>query len=401
MRPRRQADGDLVAGPNGAAVHDDGHDAGEWRQVAVLVDWSHPIHEAVVDTVDLPARVAVAGDGQQRLGADVEHRSDGQVEEVEPAGGEVLAQLAGGDGEAGCGQLVEHLGGEQMDLAQIRLGGVGADARAMFDLCAHVGVAGDPEPGQQLDLGPGGLAERVVRRCVDGENGGHAATLRGNAQASPGVSLMTMTDTAATDTTSEIMIVTDAARATVLDIRSNEDDADSLGLRVEVTGASGVDYTYDLSLEPVAEAADDDHLHTNEGLTVIIPANSVDAMRGATLDLPSVAGQGGLVIRNPNRPNPLGDLGQLELTGDAAAKIQTLLAERINPALAAHGGYAELIGVEGEKAFVTMGGGCQGCSMSAATLQEGIQRAILEAVPEITEVVDTTDHGQGENPYYS
>jgi len=151
----------------------------------------------------------------------------------------------------------------------------------------------------------------------------------------------------------------------------------------------------------VAEAADDDHLHTNEGLTVIIPANSVDAMRGATLDLPSVAGQGGLVIRNPNRPNPLGDLGQLELVGDAADKVRTLLTERINPALAAHGGYAELVGVEGEKAFVTMGGGCQGCSMSAATLQEGIQRAILEAVPEITEVVDTTDHEQGENPYYT
>lgn len=212
---------------------------------------------------------------------------------------------------------------------------------------------------------------------------------------------MTMTDTAPTDTAEEIMIVTDAARATVLDIRSNEDDAELLGLRVEVTGANGADYTYDLSLEPVAEAADDDFVHTNDGLSVIIPANSVDAMRGATLDLPSVAGQGGLVIRNPNRPNPLGDLGQLELVGDAADKVRTLLTERINPALAAHGGYAELIGVEGEKAFVTMGGGCQGCSMSAATLQEGIQRAILEAVPEITEVVDTTDHEQGENPYYT
>ena len=61
-----------------------------------------------------------------------------------------------------------------------------------------------------------------------------------------------MTDTAPTDTAEEIMIVTDAARATVLDIRSNEDDAELLGLRVEVTGANGADYTYDLSLEPVA-----------------------------------------------------------------------------------------------------------------------------------------------------
>ena len=210
-----------------------------------------------------------------------------------------------------------------------------------------------------------------------------------------------MTATAETTDIEEVMIVTDAARETVLEIRAKEDDAEGLGLRVEVTGISGVDYTYDLSLEPVAEAADDDHVHTTDGLAVIIPANSVDSMRGATLDLPSVAGQGGLVIRNPNRPNPLGDMGQLELTGDAADKVRVLLAERINPALAAHGGFAELVGVEDDKAFVTMGGGCQGCAMSAATLREGITKAILEAIPEITEVVDTTDHDQGENPYYS
>ncbi|MGA0237121.1 MAG: NifU family protein [Acidimicrobiales bacterium] len=210
-----------------------------------------------------------------------------------------------------------------------------------------------------------------------------------------------MTDTAETTDIGEVMIVTDAARETVLEIRAKEDDADGLGLRVEVTGISGVDYTYDLSLEPVAEAADDDHVHMIDGLAVIIPANSVDSMRGATLDLPSVAGQGGLVIRNPNRPNPLGDMGQLELTGDAADKVRVLLAERINPALAAHGGFAELVGVEDDRAFVTMGGGCQGCAMSAATLREGITKAILEAIPEITEVVDTTDHDQGENPYYS
>ena len=213
-----------------------------------------------------------------------------------------------------------------------------------------------------------------------------------------------MTETATTEAESgagEVLIVTDAARATVLGIRSNEDDAESLGLRVEVTGASGVDYTYDLSLESIGEAAPDDHVREDESLTVIIPAGSVAALTGATLDLPSVAGQGGLVIRNPNRPNPLGDLGQLELTGDAANKARILLAERINPALAAHGGFAELVGVEDDRAFVTMGGGCQGCAMSAATLREGITKAILDAIPEITEVVDTTDHDQGENPYYT
>ncbi len=216
------------------------------------------------------------------------------------------------------------------------------------------------------------------------------------------MSVMTNAELAVAETNQgEVLIVTDAARATVLGIRSNEDDGETLGLRVEVTGASGVDYTYDLSLESIAEKADDDHIHEKEGLTVIVPALSVSALTGATLGLPTNAGQGGLVIRNPNRPNPLGELGQLELTGDSANKVRTLLAERINPALASHGGYAELVGVEDDRAFVTMGGGCQGCAMSAATLREGISKAILEAVPEITEVVDTTDHDEGENPYYS
>jgi Fe/S biogenesis protein NfuA len=208
-------------------------------------------------------------------------------------------------------------------------------------------------------------------------------------------------ETADADVDADVLIISDGARDSVLEIRAAEDDADSLGLRVEVTGANGVDYTYDLSLEPVDEAADDDHVVTHDGLTVIVPAGSVDQLRGATLDLPSVPGQGGLVIRNPNRPNPLGDMGQLELTGDTADMVQQLLAERINPALAAHGGFAELIGVEDSTAYVTMGGGCQGCSMSAATLQEGIQKAILAAIPEVTDVVDATDHQAGDNPYYT
>jgi Fe/S biogenesis protein NfuA len=216
--------------------------------------------------------------------------------------------------------------------------------------------------------------------------------------------LETMTDvvdpSSVTDT-HEILIVTDAARATVMDIRAQEDDADAFGLRVEVTGSVGVDYTYDLSLEPIAEAAPDDHVCEREGLTVIVPANSVDQLRGATLDLPSTPGQGGLVLRNPNRPNPLGDMGELELTGDLADQVRQLLELRINPALASHGGFAALVGVEDTKVMVTMGGGCQGCAMSAATLREGITAAILEAIPEVTEVVDTTDHDAGATPYYS
>ena len=200
----------------------------------------------------------------------------------------------------------------------------------------------------------------------------------------------------------EVLIVADAARTAVLAIRDREDDGETLGLRVEVTGTAGIDYAYDLTLDPVADAAADDHLHVSGGLTVIVPAASVDRLRGSTLDVPSLPGQGGLVIRNPNRPNPLGDMDRLELTGGIAEKVQQLLDMSINPALASHGGYASLVEVhDDDSVVVTMGGGCQGCAMSQATLSDGIKRAIMEAIPEVNDVIDVTDHEAGENPYFS
>ncbi len=196
-----------------------------------------------------------------------------------------------------------------------------------------------------------------------------------------------------------VLVVSEDALVKVLDVRNAEDDAEKLALHVEITGVNGVDYTYDLSFEPIAELEGPHRVYTQRDLTIAIPEKSVENLWGAVLALPSAPGQAGLVIRNPNRPNPL--LGaNLELTGDTAEKVQQLLAEAINPGLAAHGGYTSLVGVDGTKVFLTMGGGCQGCSLSAQTMVQGIQAAIKEAIPEVTEVIDATDHSAGENPFY-
>src|SRR6478736_6154989 len=192
--------------------------------------------------------------------------------------------------------------------------------------------------------------------------------------------------------------VSDAALVQVMGILQAEDDPDALGLRVAVTGTRGVEYAYDLSFEERVDAADDDVIYNQGDLVVMIPADSVDALWGATLDLPSAEGQGGLVIRNPNRPDPL--LGaEVELSGTVTERVEQLLEQSINPALASHGGFASLVEVVDAKAVVTMGGGCQGCAVSALTLREGIQKSILEHIPEITEVVDATDHDAGANPF--
>jgi Fe/S biogenesis protein NfuA len=199
-----------------------------------------------------------------------------------------------------------------------------------------------------------------------------------------------------------VLTVTEPARDKILELRAQEDAPESLGLRIEVTGVQGVEYTYDLTFDPVVEAdeAAGDLVETQGELPVIIPGDSVDSLRGATLDLPSTGGQQGLVLRNPNRPDPLAG-AHIELTGTTEEKVRQLLDGQINPALAMHGGFAALERVDDDVVYVTMGGGCQGCAVSAMTLREGIARSIKESIPEVREVLDTTDHALGENPYYT
>ena len=201
-----------------------------------------------------------------------------------------------------------------------------------------------------------------------------------------------------------IVEVSDEALGKILGVKDAEEDPESLVLRIAVTGVNGVEYAYDLSFEPRDELTGELRHYevggADGGLAVVVPVDSVDSLSGAVLDVPSNPAQGGLVIRNPNRPNPL-DGRNLELTGDLADQVTQLLEQSVNPSLASHGGFAALVGVEDTTVFLTMGGGCQGCSMSAATLREGIQVAIKEAIPEVTDVVDVTDHDAGENPFYS
>jgi len=200
--------------------------------------------------------------------------------------------------------------------------------------------------------------------------------------------------------TSPVLTVTDRAITDIRALLAAEDDADDLALWVQITGANGSDYAYDLAFETIDGLAAGDALSEHDGLRVVIPASSVDALRGATLDLPDDANQGGLVLRNPNKPDPLAGI-DLSEGGDLAEKVTLVIDKIVNPMLAQHGGFAQLAGVADTKVFVLMGGGCHGCSISWLTLKSGITKTIMESVPEVTEVVDVTDHATGENPYFT
>lgn len=207
---------------------------------------------------------------------------------------------------------------------------------------------------------------------------------------------------ASTATVGDVILkITPAAMSTVLEIRATEENPEGLALRVDITGKKGVEFSYDLSFDDIDSLIDGYATYTVGPLAVAIPDESVDNLRGAELDLPKAGGQGALVIRNPNRSDPMAGI-DIDLTGDIPNKVNQLLEHAINPALASHGGYANLVGVdEKNNVYVYMGGGCQGCSASAMTLKMGIQRSIKEHIPEVLEVIDATDHTQGDNPYYS
>lgn len=82
-------------------------------------------------------------------------------------------------------------------------------------------------------------------------------------------------------------------------------------------------------------------------------------------------------------------------------RVQVVIDEQINPAVAMHGGFVSLVDVRDSKVYVNMGGGCQGCGMAAMTLAAGIEALLLEEIPEISAVVDATNHADGDSPYYS
>jgi Fe/S biogenesis protein NfuA len=201
------------------------------------------------------------------------------------------------------------------------------------------------------------------------------------------------------DATIPLLTITPPALERVLEVRAGETDPTALALWIEVTGASGNAFTYDMYFRRLDEAGDLDVVQHGDDLSVVVPGEHVDKVRGSTLDLSG----GGMVLQNPNAPAPestYADVPDLDPDDPVVAKVIEVLAVQINPQIAAHGGFAELVAVETSVAYLRMGGGCQGCGMAAVTLSQGIEVAILDAVPEITEVVDVTDHAGGTNPYY-
>jgi Fe/S biogenesis protein NfuA len=206
-----------------------------------------------------------------------------------------------------------------------------------------------------------------------------------------------------TTATDHVISITDTALDQIVALREQEAIPGlHLGLRIAGVGPQG--FVYETAFLRDADVEESDHVEHHGDLPVAISESSVDNLRGSVLDISSDPAAPGLVLRNPNPATPsMGaeDQPDLELTGTVEERVRQLLEEQINPAIAMHGGYAALAGIDGETAYLELGGGCQGCGLAAMTLRQGIETAILHHIPEVTEVVDVTDHASGTNPFYA
>jgi Fe/S biogenesis protein NfuA len=179
------------------------------------------------------------------------------------------------------------------------------------------------------------------------------------------------------------------ARAKVLEFIQRE-NRDGLALRFGIRGRGPGGFLYRLSFVEASDRQPTDTVIEVGGFSVFIDAESAPSLAGVTVDFQEEGHESGFKIDNPN---PL-------WTDPNALAVQRVLDDEINPAVASHGGWVTLLEVKDDVAYIALGGGCQGCGMVDVTLKHGIEVRIREVVPAIREIIDTTDHAEGRNPYY-
>lgn len=198
--------------------------------------------------------------------------------------------------------------------------------------------------------------------------------------------------------TPQLLTITDAAKNKIASVLGGQDPPVH-ALRV----SSPFRGKYSMNLEPEGKPDLDDTVLHFDGFDVYIDAASVSLVEGASVDWVETFGGGGFQFTNPNdQPKrPPKKEAPEGPEGDRWRLIQQIIDDEINPMVAGHGGYINLIDLQGDTLFIEMGGGCQGCAMSKMTLKQGVERTIKAHVPDIDEIFDVTDHAEGRNPYYS
>ncbi len=175
-----------------------------------------------------------------------------------------------------------------------------------------------------------------------------------------------------------------------------QQEMDDIGLHLTVLKPGTALASCDLQFHAPGQSGEKELEFKYDQFNLYVPVDSEQWLEEAKIDFEESNAGGQLTIKAPGikgtRPKDSADL---------AEKIAWVLESEINPGLASHGGMVTLEEITAKiEVVLRFGGGCHGCGMANVTLQDGIEKTLKEYFPEVTAVIDATDHASGENPYY-
>lgn len=190
--------------------------------------------------------------------------------------------------------------------------------------------------------------------------------------------------------------VTQSAQDYLVDLLAKQDN-EGMGVRIFVERPGTPHAECCMAYCASGEQESTDTQLELEGFSAFIDADSVPFLEDAVIDYSKDRMGGQLTFRAPKSKVP-----QIDENASVEQKVNYILYSEINPQLAAHGGNVQLIGLveDDTVAVLKFGGGCQGCGMVDVTLKEGIEKTLLEKVPQLKRVTDDTDHSVTEHAYF-
>ena len=191
-----------------------------------------------------------------------------------------------------------------------------------------------------------------------------------------------------------MVTITESAQDYLAELLSKQEDA--LGVRVFINQPGTPRAETCIAYCREGDVQEGDEKHELDKFAVWYEGRSLPFLEDALVDYAKDRMGGQLTIKAPNAKMPrVGDDSPLE------DRINYVLYNEVNPALAAHGGEVSLVEVTGESvAVLQFGGGYQGCSAVDMTLKGGVEKTLMEQIPQLSGVRDITDHTDTSQAYY-
>ncbi|MEE4202142.1 MAG: Fe-S biogenesis protein NfuA [Halieaceae bacterium] len=191
-----------------------------------------------------------------------------------------------------------------------------------------------------------------------------------------------------------MITITESAQSYLADLLSKQEDARGVRIFINQPGTPRAETCIAYCRD--GDVKSDDVEHQFEGFTAWFEERSVPFLEDALVDYNTDRMGGQLTIKAPNAKMPrVGEDSPLE------DRINYILYNEVNPSLAAHGGEVSLVELTEDKhAVLRFGGGCQGCSAVDLTLKDGVEKTLLEQLPQLAGVRDVTDHSDRSQAYY-